>query len=205
MPYFVRTARGILDRRRIAYGWTGADHVQIVANHVGKNQRDGGRGIGELRQLSSFERRQMLADRVDFMNGRAAGEQDFRSAPVSRPASWEGPAAGVSADAPPEMTAISRSRGPALARDFGHAAGAFHAALIGDGMAAILLMDSAQMGGVSVLDVDPAAGDAAAQEAFHRARHGGAGFARADHLNAVESGDGIFSRPAVITRPSKLR
>ena len=46
-----------------------------------------------------------------------------------------GTGSGISAEAPPEITQINRSRGPASRSDIGDAARAFQAALIGNRMA----------------------------------------------------------------------
>ncbi len=61
------------------------------------------------------------------------------------------------------------------------------AALVGDGMAALVEFDAAQFGDVAVLDVDQAGGDAAAEDALGGLRHGGSGLTRADHVDIAEA------------------
>ena len=143
----------------------------------------------------------MLADRVDFVNGRAAGQQLSRSSCF-----WAsvigGTGAGVKRGCASGNDADQQIARARFARDFLHSARAFDSALIGNGMAGFLLMNAAQVRRVAVLDVDPSARDAPPEKPFDRAGHGGAGLPCPDHLNAVEFFEGIFSaaggeRPAV--------
>jgi hypothetical protein len=59
-------------------------------------------------------------------------------------------------------------------------------------MAALLLMNLSQMRGVAVLDVDPSAANAPAEQTFNGTGHGGAGLPCPDDLDAVESFYGVF-------------
>ena len=97
---------------------------------------------------------------------------------------------GSRAEAPPEIEAehevVACRRAAAICGD---AAAAGHAALVGDGMAALVELDAAQLGEVAVLDVDQAGGDAAAEDALGGLRHGGSGLAGADHVDMAEAGE----------------
>ena len=53
-------------------------------------------------------------------------------------------------------------------------------------MAAGIQLDAPQLGEVAVLDVDQAAGDAAAEDALGRLGHGRAGLTGADDVNILE-------------------
>ncbi len=92
-----------------------------------------------------------------------------------------GAGSGSKAEAPPEIKQMTRSSGPALARDLRDAPRAGHAALVGHGMPAFVDLDAPQLRAVAVFDVDLAAVDSRAQQSFDRASHLRAGFTRADH------------------------
>ena len=82
---------------------------------------------------------------------------------------------------------MTRSSRPAAAAICGDARAAGDAALVGDGVAALVELDAAQFGDVAVLDVDQAGGDAAAEDALGGLRHGGSGLACADHVDIAEA------------------
>ena len=96
---------------------------------------------------------------------------------------------GMSAEAPPEIRQSTRSSRPARGGDLGDACAAGDAALIGHGVAALVQLDAAQFGEVAVLDVDQAGGDAGAEDALGGLRHGGSGFAGADHVDVAVAGE----------------
>ena len=59
-------------------GGAGADHVEVVADHVGEQQRYHRRGTRQPRQLPALDARDVLAHGVDLVDVRAAGEQQAR-------------------------------------------------------------------------------------------------------------------------------
>jgi hypothetical protein len=60
-------------------------------------------------------------------------------------------------------------------------------------MSGFVLMDAAEMGGVSILYIDPPAGDAAPEDALDAAGHGGAGLPCPDDLDAIEIFEVVFT------------
>src|SRR5437868_6414551 len=65
----------VLYRRGIAHRRTRPDDVQTVADNIGENQRDHSGRMRRGGQLPAFDQAQMLADGVQFVNGRSGIEQ----------------------------------------------------------------------------------------------------------------------------------
>jgi len=63
---------------RIAHRGPRANHIQIVADHVGQNQGDQRGRIRRSGQLPAFDEAEMLADRVQLVNRRTRVEQPAR-------------------------------------------------------------------------------------------------------------------------------
>jgi hypothetical protein len=136
----------------------------------------------------------VLAHRVDFVNGRAAGEQlpgqrllaNKRERRCGRGQHGRGSA---------RDERDQKIAGARRARDFENAARALRAALIGDGVAARVQLNPVQTRDASLGNVHEATGDAAAQQLLNGSRHSRAGLTRADHLNAVEGRQAVACAP----------
>ena len=172
----------------IGSGGTGADDVEVVADDVGEEQGFDAGGGGEARELAAFDARDVFADGVDFVDGGAAGEEEAGGGLLlgERDAlggqGHEG--RGAAGDEAEDEVFASGGGG-----DLGDARAAGDAALIGDGVAALVELDAAQFGEVAVLDVDQAGGDAGAEDALGGLRHGGSGFTGSDHVDVAEAGE----------------
>ena len=93
---------------------------------------------------------------------------------------------GISAEAPPEITQISRSRSPQSPAMSCNAPRTFQAAVVRNRMAGFVKRDAAQANSTGVLHIHETPGDAAAEQTFHRAAHRRTGLPCPDHLNAIE-------------------
>ena len=69
---------GVGESRGVGRGGAGADDVEVVADHIGKQQRFHSRRSCEARQLPAFDPRDMFADGVDLVDIGAAGQQQAR-------------------------------------------------------------------------------------------------------------------------------
>ena len=173
--------------RWIGRGRAGADHVRIVADHVGNQQRFHLRRPCQARQSPALDCRQMFANGVDFMDVCAARQQQprdfllFRQRDRRRRQRQQ--RRGAARNQAQHQVA-NTSRGGDL-RD---ALRAGCAALVRHRVSAFVQLDAAQLGDVAVLDVHQAAGDNPPQRALGGARHGSARLARADHVNVAEAG-----------------
>ncbi len=174
------------DRARIGEGGAignrgpGADHVQIVADHIGKNQREQRRRISQARQLPALDPRDVLANAIDLVDAGAAMQQQScgllffgeRDGGRGKRQQSRGSARNQTNDQ------IVRA---GLAGNLRDAPRAGNAALVGHRMAALIDSDAPQLRAVAVFYVDFAAADARAEQSLYRAGHLRAGFARADH------------------------
>src|ERR1019366_7425263 len=129
-----------------------------------------------------------FADGVDLVDGGAGGQQEgggvlffLEGDAVGGQGQEGGSAAGDQAD--------HEVGGAGGGGDLGDALGTGHAALIGNGVAALVQLDAAQFGQVAILDIDQAGGDPAAEGALGGLRHGGSGLARPEHVDVAEAGE----------------
>src|ERR1019366_337429 len=169
-------------------GGAGTDDVEIVADDVGEQEGFDAGGGGEARQLTALDARDMFADCVDLVDGGAGGQEEaggillsLKGDAVGGQGQEGGGAAGDQAN--------HEVGGTGGGGDLGDALGTGHAALIGDGVAALVQLDAAQFGQVAILDIDQAGGDPAAEDALGGLRHGGSGLACPDHVDVVEGGE----------------
>ena len=125
-------------------GGTGADDVEIVADDVGEQEGFDAGGGGEAGQLSALDARDVFADRVDLVDGGAAGQQEAGGGLLF----LERDALGGQRAAAPKRRRrsrqITRSSRPAAAAIPAMRVAAGDAALIGDGVAALVEFDAAQ-------------------------------------------------------------
>src|ERR1039458_8722890 len=136
-PVLVQDGASERERRGVRRGRAGADHVEIIADHVGEQQREDLRGIGQARQLAAFDLGDVLADCVDLVNAGAAGQQQFcnflffvERDGIGGQRQEGGRAAGDQA----EHQVVRTGAGGY----FGDTARAIHTALVGHGMAAFI-------------------------------------------------------------------
>ena len=109
MPYFSRIAAAAGERRCVGRRGPRADHVQIVADHVGEQQRFHRRRGRQARQLSALDPRDVLAHRVDLVDVRAARQQQSRDGLLLFQRDRFAPAAAAAPIAPPEIRHSTRS------------------------------------------------------------------------------------------------
>ncbi len=74
-PILLDDPLGIGDGRGIGDRWARTDHVEIVADDIGKNQGDHGCRRCKSGELAALDSGHMLANSVDLMNGGAAGQE----------------------------------------------------------------------------------------------------------------------------------
>ena len=180
-------ARGGGEGGGVGSGGAGADDVEIVADDVGEQQGFDAGGSGEARELAAFDARDVFADGVDLVDGGAAGQEQAGGGLLllERDAlGGQGQQRGSAAGDEAEDEIVAAGGGG----DLGDARAAGDAALVGDGVAALVELDAAQLGEVAVLDVDQAGGDAAAEDALGGLRHGGSGFTGSDHVDMAVAG-----------------
>ena len=166
----------------VGRGGAGADDVEVVADDVGEQEGFDAGGGGEARELAAFDARDVFADGVDLVDGGAAGQEEagggllfLERDALGGQGHEGGRAAGDEAD---HQIFASGAGG-----DLGDARAAGDAALVGDGVAALVEFDAAEFGDVAVLDVDQAGGDAAAEDALGGLRHGGSGLTCSDDVD----------------------
>ena len=142
------------------------------------------RGRGQTRQLSAFDRGNVLPDRIDFVDVGAASQQQPRGFLLLGERDRRR-GNGVSADAPPESRQITRSFSPASSQISAMRLRPVKPAFIGHRMPAGTQFDQPRLRRVAVLHVDATGRNPAAQEVLDGARHRAAGLPRPDHEDAL--------------------
>src|SRR6185437_862686 len=169
-------SRAISDRR------TRADYIEIVADHVRKNQSQHARRSREPRELSAFQPRDVLPYAIHLMDIRARAQQQLRDFPRiaerdGRRGSGHqgGGAAGNQADYQIAFAGRSGDRLDALRSP--------HAVFVRDGMAAFAKLDPARCWAgpdVAVFHVHPPGFDTPPEFALRRVSHHCAGLTSPD-------------------------
>ena len=162
------------------------DDAEVVADHVGEDERDDPRGRGEACEAAAFQRREVFAHGVDLGDLRAAVEQSLRRSlevgqgdPVGRRGQeCTGPTCDDGEDERPVGGV------PEQPDD---AAGALDAPFGGDRVVAGEVVDPLALAGV--VGDDRAGVDAVTEDAFERRGDPGGGLAPTDDDHAIEVGE----------------
>src|SRR3989441_59175 len=184
----VGEGRGVGSRR------SRRDHVERVADDVGEDEREHHGWRRRPRQPAPLEERQMLADRVQLVDGRPGGEQK-RGDRLLLFQGHRGRRRRSERRAPTRDQKYDEVAGTGRTGQLEEPRRGGLAATVGYRMARLRQPDPSGGRGVSVLDDDESVGDAVAQHALDRPRHRPTRFAAAQHEQAPETAEVDGSRP----------